>query len=288
MTPWSPEEFKQATRQAWEQSADGWDRQTPLIHDWLLAATEELLDAARVTPGMRVLDVAAGAGDQTLAIARRVGPDGHVLATDISEAMVRLTQAHARQAGLAHIEARAADAELLTVPAGSFDAAVCRLGLMFCPDPVHALRQMQRALRPGGHAAVLVFSEPQRNPCLGIVMSTALRHAGLGPRDPFQPGGLLSLGRPGLLEECFAQAGFDEVVASRIHAPMQLPSAHDYLNFVRTSASPILQILGHLNLQAREEAWADMQEQLDVFDLPEGGWEGPNELLLVRGMRPPR
>ena len=57
------------------------------------------------------------------------------------------------------------------------------------------------------------------------------------------------------------------------------------MDFVRTSASPIVQILGALNPEAREAAWADMEEQLEVFQLPEG-WEGPNELLLVHGMRP--
>ena len=279
MTPLSPEEFKNDTRQAWDQSAEGWDRQTPVIHDWLLSATVQMLDAARITAGMRVLDVAAGAGDQTLEVARRVGPGGYVLATDISEATLNFARTHAQQAGLEQVETRVADAETLHLPPASFDAAVCRLGLMFCPDPVHALRQMHHALRPGGHAAVLVFSEPAHNPCLGIVMSTALRHAGLGRYDPFEPGGLLSLGKPGFLETCFGQAGFADVMASRIYTPLQLPSAHDYLNFIRTAGSPIMRILGHLNPQDREEAWTDMQEQLDVFQLPHG-WEGPNELLL--------
>ncbi|CAN5115362.1 hypothetical protein BH10PSE16_BH10PSE16_34810 [soil metagenome] len=285
MTPFSSEEFKDATRQAWDRAASGWNRQTPAIHDWLMAATADLLDAAHIAAGMRVLDMAAGTGDQTLEIARRVGPEGHVLATDLSEAMLRLAQDNARQAGLAQVETRVSDAEALAVEAASFDAAVCRLGLMFCPDPVQALRQMHHALKPGGHAAVLVFSEPQRNPCIGILMTTALRHAGLPPQGPFQPGSLLSLGKPGLLESCFSQAGFTGVAAARIYAPFQLPSARDYLNFVRASASPILQLLGHLAPQAQEAAWADMEEQLDVFEMPEG-WEGPNELLLAHGVRP--
>lgn len=285
MTPFSPEEFKDATRQAWDQSASGWNRQTPAVHDWLMAATADMLDAARITSGMRVLDMAAGAGDQTLDIARRVGPEGHVLATDLSEAMLRFARDNAQQAGLRQVETRVSDAEDLDVEAASFDAAVCRLGLMFCPDPVQALRQMHHALKPGGHAAVLVFSEPQRNPCIRFLMETALRHAGLPPRDPFQPGGLLSLGKPGLLETCFGQAGFTGVTATRIYAPFQLPSARDYLDFVRASASPIVQLLGQLDPQAQEAAWADMEEQLDVFQLPEG-WEGPNELLLAAGIKP--
>lgn len=285
MTPFSPEEFKDATRQAWDMAASGWNRQTPALHDWLAQATPDMLDAAHITVGSRVLDIAAGSGDQTLDIARRVGPAGHVLATDISGAILQFAQDNARRAGLSQVETRVADAEDLPLEEASFDAAVSRLGLMFCPDPLRALRQIWRVLKPGGHAAVLVFSEPQYNPCIGILMSTAIKHAGLPPRDPFQPGSLLSLGKPGLLDGLFRQAGFTGVSTRRVAAPFQLPSARAYLDFVRTSASPIMQILGSLSPQAQEDAWADMQERLDVFQLPEG-WEGPNELLLTAGAKP--
>ena len=285
MTPASPEQLKDAVRQAWDASASGWNHQTPAIRHWLAAPTAVLLDAAQIGPGMRVLDVAAGAGDQTLDIAHRVGAGGHVLATDISPAILQFASEHARRAGLAQVQTQVCDAEDLTLDETGFDAAVCRLGLMLCPDPLRALRQMHRVLRPGGRAAVLVFSAPQRNPCIAILMDTACRHAGLGPRDPFTPGGLLSLGKPGLLQDFFIQAGFTDIATEPISAPFQLPSARDYLDFVRTSASPIVQILGALNPEAREAAWTDMEEQLEVFQLPEG-WEGPNELLLVHGMRP--
>lgn len=68
MTPFSSDQLKDATRHAWDTSASGWNRQTPVIHNWLSDATAVLLDAASITQGMRVLDVAAGAGDQTLDI----------------------------------------------------------------------------------------------------------------------------------------------------------------------------------------------------------------------------
>ncbi len=285
MTPFSPEQFKDTIRQAWDKSASGWNSQTLIIHTWLAAATAVMLDAAHIAVGMRVLDIAAGAGDQTLDIARRVGPEGYVLATDISEGILHFAKANAHRAGLSHVDTRVCDAEVLHVEAASFDAAVSRLGLMFCPDPLLALRQIYRAVKPGAHAAVLVFSEPQHNPCIGILISTALQHAGLPPRDPFQPGSLLSLGKPGLLDELFRQAGFNDVRMARISAPFRLPSAQDYLNFVRTSASPIMQILGNLNPQAQEAAWAEMQDRLSAFQSP-AGWEGPNELLLASGTRP--
>lgn len=285
MTPFSSDQLKDATRHAWDTSASGWNRQTPVIHNWLSAATAVLLDAASITQGMRVLDIAAGAGDQTLDIARRVGPDGHVLATDISAAILQFAHENALRAGLTQVQTRCGDAEDLSLPAASFDAAVSRLGLMLCPAPLRALEQMHHALKPGGKASVLVFSEPQNNPCVGILMATALKHAGMAPREPFQPGGLLSLGKPGMLEGLFNQAGFHNVTSLRVAAPFRLPFASDYLNFVRTSASPIMQILGALAPAEQAAAWDAMQVQLQVFQTPDG-WEGPNELLMVAGEKP--
>lgn len=285
MTAFDPQQFKAATRQAWDTSAHGWNHQTPVIHAWLADATAAMLDAASITSGMRVLDIAAGAGDQTLDIARRVGASGHVLATDISASILQFAKGNAQRVGLLNVEIQVSDAEVLSVGESCFDAAVCRLGLMFCPDPLRALRQIQHAVKPGAHVTALVFSEPQQNPCIGILLSTALRHAGRPPRDPFQPGGLLSLGKPGLLDELFRTAGFTAVTTTRIAAPFRLPSTEEYLAFVRTSASPVMQILDQLNPQVQEAAWAEMTHKLREFQSSDG-WVGPNELLLTDGMRP--
>ena len=144
---------------------------------------------------------------------------------------------------------------------------------------------MFRALKPGGRACTMVFSAPDQNPCVSILLSTALRHAGLPPRDPYQPGGLLSLGKPGLTDALFRQAGFSQVASTKVMAPFKLPSVDHYLDFIRTSASPILQMLGRLDQAARDAAWADIKARLSVFDTPRG-WEDPNELLLTIGRRP--
>ncbi len=276
------EGFKSAMRNQWDQAATGWDAHAAQIRAWLGPATEAMLEMSGVRRGMRVLDVAAGAGDQTLDIARRVGPEGYVLATDLSPAILALAQANARRAGFDQIQTRAADGEHLPVESASFDAAVCRLGLMFFPDPLQGLREMRRALKPGAGICTMVFSRPERNPCITMLMSTALKHACLLPRDPFAPGGLLSLGKPGLIAELFGAAGFTEVATTMIDAPFKMASARDYLDFIRTSASPIQQILGRLSPAAAAAAWAEMEERLGAFATA-GGWEGPNELLLTAG-----
>lgn len=279
-----PQTFKAAVRDQWNQSAAGWDAHTPAIAGWLADATEAMFDMAGIVAGSRVLDVAAGAGDQTLGIARRVGSDGFVLATDLSPAILALAKGHAEAAACSNVEIRVADGESLPVESGSFDAAVCRLGLMFFPDPLQGLREMHRALRAGGGICTMVFSRPENNPCIGALMATALKHAGLPPRDPYQAGGLLSLGKPGLVDELFRAAGFRDVATTALQAPFRLPSARHYLDFVRSSASPIQQILGGLSPEAAQAAWSEMEERLAAFTTPTG-WEGPNELLLTAARR---
>lgn len=276
--------FKLATRNQWEKAAQGWNDQTPRIRAWLRGATDAMLDMAGIAPGSRVLDVAAGAGDQTLDIAERVGPQGYVLATDLSPAILEFAAVNARRAGHGNVATRAVDGERLQVDEASFDAAVCRLGLMFFPDPLQGLREMYRALKPGGGVCTMVFSRPEANPCITIVMSTALEHAGLAPRDPYQRGGLLSLGKSELIDAIFRDAGFKDVATTKIDAPFKLPSTQDYLSFIRTSASPIQQILSKLDATAAESAWAAMGARLKVFETA-AGWEGPNELLLTAARR---
>jgi SAM-dependent methyltransferase len=235
--------LKQFVRQHWDRDAGGWNEFTPQIRAWLREATDAMLALADIREGSRVLDIAAGAGDQTLDIAKRVGPSGAVLATDLSPVILAYAKANAEAAGYKNIEIKAADGEDLGVVDASFDAAICRLGLMFFPNPLQGLREVHRALRPGGRFCTLVFSTPEANPCVGILLRTALQHAGLPPRHPYQPGALLSLGKPGLMDDLFRQAGFAGVATSKIAAPFRLPSARDYLDFIRSSASPILGIL---------------------------------------------
>jgi ubiquinone/menaquinone biosynthesis C-methylase UbiE len=278
------EAFKAQARAAWDQSAEGWHRHAPALRRWLHEATPAMLEMAGIGPGQRVLDVAAGAGDQTLDIARRVGPSGHVLATDLSPAILALAQESAARAGLSQVSTQVADGEELDVEPGSFDAAVCRLGLMLFPDPARAVRAMHRALRPHGGVCTMVFGRAERNPCITTVVRAAFEHAGLPPPDATKPGGLLSLGQPGMVDRLFESAGFRDVATTLVDAPFRLPTTHDYVEFVRSSASPIQQVLGRLDAAAQRRAWDDIEARLDRFMTSEG-FVGPNELALTAGRR---
>src|SRR5207342_2514593 len=143
--------------------AAAWHAWAPILESWLGDATTLMLDAAGITTGCAVLDVAAGAGGQSLAAARRVGPSGHVLATDISPAILDHAAAAAAEAGLTNVATRELDGERLDVDAAGFDAVISRLGLIYFPDQPAALAGQYRALRPGGRIAAIVYSTPDRN-----------------------------------------------------------------------------------------------------------------------------
>jgi SAM-dependent methyltransferase len=275
---------KDRTRQSWDAAAVGWDKHAPAIRAWLRPSTEAMLNMAGVVSGHAVLDVAAGAGDQTLDLAARVGPEGRVVASDISANILAIAAQNASQAGYRNVETHLADAERLDLAENTFGAAVCRLGLMFLPDPLAGLGQVYRALMPGGRFCSMVFAGPDQNPCLRILTMTALRHAGLPPREPFQPGGLVSLGRPGAIDALYQKAGFSAVATIRMDAPFRMPSTAHYLEFIRDAAGPILQTLAPLDPTAKAAAWADIAEQLDDFQTTEG-WTGPNTLLLTVGQK---
>ena len=288
----TPEVSASESLHPWDTAAAGWNHHAALIHAWLHDATQTMLNEAHIGPGRRVLDIAAGAGDQTLDIARRVGPRGRVLATDLSPGILALALKNAEAEGLLQVSTQVADAQSMGLAGANFDAGVSRLGLMFCPTPLAALSEIRAALRPQGRFSALVFGRPEHNPCLTITLAMARQHAGMvngaeaqAPR-PFEPGSLMSLGKPGLLEALLHTAGFVDVSVRYVSAPFHTNSAEQYVDFLRSSASPIIEILAPLAEAARQGAWADITEQLKVFNAP-SGWVGPNELLQCVAVAPP-
>ena len=279
------EKFRQTTRAQWESAAPAWDRWGPLLGRWLGAATEAMLQAARIGPGARVLDIAAGAGEQTLAAARRAGPTGHVLATDISPAILGYAKAAAAQAGLTNVEVRELDGERHDLlPAGSFDAAISRVGLIYFPDQQRALTGIRQALRPGGRFAAVVYSTPEKNPFFALPVGIIRRRAQLPPPLPGQPGPF-SLGGEGVLARTLEQAGFREVVVRKVDSPVCLPTAAECVRFERESFGALHQMMANLDDSEREGTWEEIEQTLARFETPEHGFVGPCEMLVGSGTR---
>ncbi|MGE0350886.1 class I SAM-dependent methyltransferase [Hydrogenophaga sp.] len=279
------EKFRQTTRAQWENAAEAWDRWGPLLARWLGPATEAMLDMAAVGPGVRVLDVAAGAGEQTLVAARRVGTRGHVLATDISPAILRHAQAAARQAGLANVDTLELDGERHDLlPAASFDAAVSRVGLIYFPDQQRALAGIRHALKPGGRFAAVVYSTAERNPFFAVPVGIIRRRAQLPPPLPGQPGPF-SLGAEGVLAKTLEQAGFRDVEVRKVDSPVRLPTAAECVRFERESFGALHQMMASLSDDERTDTWREIEAALLRFETPAAGFVGPCEMLVGAGTR---
>jgi SAM-dependent methyltransferase len=278
-----PLKYKATTRQQWDAVAEAWHKWIPAVRRWMGPATEVMLDLARVGAGSRVLDVAAGDGDQSLTVAQRVGPNGHVLATDIAPNLVSIAARAFRESGLKHAEARVMDAEALTVEDGSYDAVICRLGLFFLPNLSTALVEMRRVLKPGGRLGAIVFSTPEKNPFFSVPISLIRQRAQLPPPRPGQPGPF-SLGAPGALDGAFVGAGFRDVHAQTVAAPLRMRSAVECVQFERESFGALQQMLTGLSEPERDQVWRDIERALARYD-GAGGFESPCEVIVGVGVK---
>jgi SAM-dependent methyltransferase len=281
--PFDATKYKAATRDQWQRAAEAWHRWIPVVRRWAGPVTELMLERLRIGPGMRVLDVAAGDGDQALMAAERVGPTGFVLATDIAPDLVAFADRTARERGLSQLQARVMDAENLELDDAAFDVVISRFGLFFLPDLPRALSEIRRVLGPGGRVGAIVFSTPDRNPFFSVPISIIRRRAQLGPPPPGQPGPF-SLGAPGVLASALAQAGFREVDAPSVSAPLRMASARECVRFERESFGALHQMLAGLPEAAREDAWQEIEGELARYETTDG-FESPCEVIVGLGVK---
>lgn len=276
-----PVKYKNTTHDQWQSAAQAWYRWSPTLNEWLGKATETMLEMAGVSAGQRVLDVAAGAGEQTITTAKKVGETGYVLATDISSNILEFAQEMAKEAGMKNIETKVMDGENLTVPDSTFDAVISRVGLIYFPDQQRALKEMLRVLKPGGKVAAIVYSTPDKNKFFSVPVSIIRNRAKLPPPLPGQPGPF-SLGAEGVIEKAFIQAGFINVRSVLVDSPLNFPAAKDCVQFERESFGALHQMLSSLTDPEKQAVWEEIEEELKKFETTEG-FVGPCEMVVAVG-----
>ena len=282
-TVFDPEKFKEFIRQQWQNAAKAWNDWGVFLRQWLGPATQHMLDMARVTEGSRVLDVAAGAGDQTLLIAERVGAKGHVLATDIASNILEFARENAQRAGLKNVETRVLDGEDLKLPDDTFDAVVSRLGIMVFPHQEKAVAGFRRVLKKDGRLGLIVFSIPENNLFFSGPLSIVRRRAGLPAPVPGQPG-IFSLGSPGVIDNLLSRSGFREVHVQRQLAPLRMSSADECVRFMKESFGNLHQMMSRLSEKEKSEAWEEIRKEMGQFETG-GRFNGPCELVIASGMK---
>ncbi|MBN4056677.1 class I SAM-dependent methyltransferase [bacterium AH-315-J21] len=279
-----PVNYKKTTHQQWESAAGAWHKWGPLLNSWLGPATETMLDMAGIVEGSRVLDVAAGAGEQSITIGQRVGPSGHVLATDLSPTILQFAAQSAKEAKLENIETRVLDGENLTeLDGGSFDAVISRVGMIYFPDQQKALKGMMHTLKEGGKIAAMVYSTAEKNAFFSIPVSIIRRNANLPAPLPQQPGPF-SLGGDGVLEAAFQKAGLKNIEVQVVDAPLRVKSVTECIDFEKESFGALHQMMSGLSESQQGDTWEEIEQELRKFE-SDGGFEGPCELVVASGVK---
>ena len=242
----SPDEITGQQKAQWNAAAAGWERHG----DWFDRNSGNLAgwlcDAAGMKPGQTVLDLACGAGQPSATAAERVRPGGKVVATDLSPDMVAVTNRKAKKLGLDNLEAQEMDMQALSFADATFDAATCRFGLMFCPDPVKGASEIRRVLKPGARFATAVWDVPAKNPFFTSITSVLSEFVPLPPPDPAAPG-VFRLAPPGELERVLKAAGFSSVSIESRPITLSYGSLDEYWDIQTGLAAPLRGALASLS-----------------------------------------
>ncbi len=204
----SPAAQRAVNRALWRERGAAWAQSAPEGRSTDDRLNQALIAAAGLSPGQTVLDIAGGSGDPTISIALRIGKSGRVFACDLAAEMQNGAQRRAATLGLANIAFSVADMESLAFADGSFDAVICRFGLMFPPNRDGAVAEALRVVKPGGRAAYMVWGPEPDNTVHRTLRPAVLAYFGHPPGPPARRH---ILGAPGALSALLDGAGFTEV-----------------------------------------------------------------------------
>jgi SAM-dependent methyltransferase len=197
-------EYRAESRRGWGAVAGGWERHAASQRATWMPISSRMLDAARLQPGARVLELATGTGELGLLAHELIQPGGELILSDFAPEMLSAAQRAAQ--GLPGVRFKQIDIESIDLAAASQDAVLCRWGLMFLADPEAGMREIRRVLRPGGRAVVAAWTRAEDNPWSSVVG----RVLGEVP-EPGAPG-QFALGADGALRELVEGAGFVEEI----------------------------------------------------------------------------
>ncbi|HET8639493.1 MAG TPA: methyltransferase domain-containing protein [Solirubrobacterales bacterium] len=277
-----PAGFREAQHRNWDSAAVGWMEWSEFNDRADRHVSERLVELAGVRSGSRVLDVAAGYGEPALTAARKAGPGGRVVATDISAEMLALGRERAAAAGLGNVEFMEADASSLDFPHESFDAAVSRWGIIFEPDAEAAAGRIRGFLKPGSRMAIASWGEPDRVPFLSIPMRATRERLDVPPPPAGTPGPL-SRPTPDAIGGLLEGGGFSDVAVEQAEVIFEFDSPEHFTAYVRAIAAPIRAMIEQHAGDAQQEAW-DAITQAIVDELGDSKpLSVPNLTLLASG-----
>lgn len=269
-----PELQRRVQRYGWDKAAEYYEESWK---EQLKPAQDKLMEMVDLKPGETVLETACGTGLVTFRAARAVDPGGEVLATDLSENMIRLAESIAIKQGIHNVRFRRMDAEELDVKDESFSAGFNGLGLMYLPDPVQSLKEMNRVLKPKGRAVVAIWGARKNCGWADIFPIVDKRVASDVCPLFFQQG------TGDTLEYSFREAGFKDIKVERFSVTLQYPNPEVAI-MAAFSGGPVALAYQKFDEQTKQDAHAEYLESIASYKNGYG-YEIPGEFVVAKGIK---
>jgi ubiquinone/menaquinone biosynthesis C-methylase UbiE len=263
------DELRAGLHTMWGAVAPGWEQNADFVDSRTEDLTRAMLEAAALEPGDRVLELACGPGGLGIAAADRVGADGEVVLSDVAPQMTAIAAARSEARGLGNVTTLDLDLERVDQPDGSYDAVLCREGIMLVPDHDGAASEMRRVLRPGGRAVVSVWGPRERNPWLGAMLDAVGTQLGVTFPPPGLPGPFALDGRDKLLA-VLSGAGFEDVAVDEVEAPWIGASFDQWWLVTTALAGPLAKVLEAQPPEAIDAIRSRAREALAPYETPNG------------------
>jgi ubiquinone/menaquinone biosynthesis C-methylase UbiE len=265
---------RRVQRYGWDKAAiyyeNFWQRQ-------LKPAQDKLLEMAELKPGEKLIDIACGTGLVSFPAAEKLGRNGFVLATDISDNMVKIGNESANEKKYTNIRFERMDAEELNVPDEEYDVAICALGLMYVPDPVKALKEMFRVLKPGGRAVAAVWG--QRDHCGWAEIFEIVDKRVSSEVCPM----FFNLGNRDMLKRSFEAAGFSNIIFERLNTELIYHSGEEACG-AAFAGGPVALPYHKFSEQVKTEVHKEYLDSIKSFQQG-SGYAVPGEFVVARGVK---
>jgi ubiquinone/menaquinone biosynthesis C-methylase UbiE len=269
----------------WRETAKYWTKYSDTIRIMFAPLTQALVEHAGIHAGQSVLDVAGGAGEPSLTIVDIVGPTGSVTCTDAVPEMVEAARSEANRRGVKNIQFRVCSADSLPFADNSFDAVVSRLGVMFFPDSLAAMREMIRVAKPGGNLAFAVWHKSELNPFCYLVTNVIDQHVEPPATDPDAPNAF-RFAEPGKLASVMTRAGLVNVVERVIKFDIAAPiSAQEFWTMRSQTSDTLRSKLSKLPADEQVEVTSEVKQAVSEF-FPDNQMKFPAQMLIVSGKKP--
>jgi ubiquinone/menaquinone biosynthesis C-methylase UbiE len=269
----------------WRESAFYWQKHLATIRTMFQPVTQALANRARIIEGQKVLDVAGGSGEPSLTLAEIVGPAGLVTCTDVVAEMVNAAKREAQRRGITNVTFQQCAADSMPFDSESFDVVVCRLGAMFFPDPLAAVREMLRVTKEGGAISLAVWDKSDLNPFSYAISNVVARHFDTPTSDPNAPGAF-RFSESGTLAGILKEAGATDVKERTLKFHIGAPiSAREFWEMRSETSGTLREKLATASLKQRDLVAQEAQAAVREF-FPNNQMNFPAQMIIVSGRNP--